>query len=353
MSAHGEDSATQRGADGPDPAAMSRDELVRLGSALDDVEIVDREDPFPVPGTRAEKRTERQVAAWFALAGLSGLAFLGFFLFWPWEYAPPGARGEQHLLYQLYTPLVGFFFGLSVLAVGIGAISYAKHLLPHETSVQQRHDGRSSEVDRRTVTAILADAGERSHLGRRSLLRRTAGFGAGVMGLGLGAFTLGGLLRNPWKGGDDADLWITGWASPDNERVYLRRSTGESHDVALVKAEDLAAGAIETVFPFRESERDVGGTARIRQSGDADQAAPRAGGAGRQAQGPGGLQLRRLLRLHEDLQPPGLPDLAVRGADGTHPLSVPPVAVRRAAVRQADLRSGDPLPGATAPRRGR
>lgn len=256
MSAHGEDSAKQREADEPDVSGRSRDELVRLGSALDDVEIVERDDPFPVPGTRAEKRTERGVAMWFVVAGASGLAFVGFFLFWPWEYASPGSPNEQHLLYQLYTPLVGFFFGLSVLAVGMGAISYAKHLLPHETSVQQRHDGRSSEVDRRTVTAILADAGARSHLGRRSLIKRTAGFGAGAMGLGLGVFTLGGLLRNPWKGGDDADLWTSGWTAADNERVYLRRSTGEPHDVVLVKAEDLAAGGIETVFPFRESERD-------------------------------------------------------------------------------------------------
>ncbi|HYZ09376.1 MAG TPA: ubiquinol-cytochrome c reductase iron-sulfur subunit [Pseudonocardiaceae bacterium] len=256
MSAHGEDSAKQRGTEEPDVSAMSRDELVRLGSALDDVEIVERKDPFPVPGTRAEKRTERQVAAWFAIAGLCGLAFLGFFLFWPWEYAPPGAAGEQHILYQLYTPLVGFFSGMSILAIGIGAISYAKHLLPHETAVQQRHDGRSSEVDRQTLTAILSDTGERSHIGRRSLIKRTAGFGAGAFGLGLGAYTLGGLLRNPWKGGDDAELWTTGWTSHDNERVYLRRSTGEPHDVALVKAEDLAAGTIETVFPFRESERD-------------------------------------------------------------------------------------------------
>lgn len=235
-------------------ADMSRAELVQLGSALDDVEIVHREDPFPVPGTRAEKRTERKVAAWFTVAGLSGLAFIVVFGFWPWEYAPPGT--PQHTLYQLYTPLVGFFFGTSVLAVGIGAIAYAKHLLPHETAVQQRHDGRSSEVDRRTTAAILADAGVTSHIARRSLIKRTAGFGAGVMGLGLGVFTLGGLLRNPWEGGDHAELWVTGWHSPDGERVYLRRSTGEPHEVSLVRPEDLSSGAIETVFPFRESERD-------------------------------------------------------------------------------------------------
>ncbi len=53
---------------------MSRDELVKLGSKLDGVELVEYPDPWPVKGTRAEKRAERQGAFWFALAGLAGLA---------------------------------------------------------------------------------------------------------------------------------------------------------------------------------------------------------------------------------------------------------------------------------------
>lgn len=257
MSVLGEDSAKERGAgDGPDPSRMSRDELVRLGSALDDVDIVHREDPFPVPGTRAEKRTERRVAMWFVVAGVSGLAFLAAFILWPWEYAPPDA-GDQHMWYQLFTPVIGFLLGMSVLGVGMGAIAYAKHLLPHETAVQQRHDGRSSEVDRATVSAIMADAGATSHIARRSLVKRAAGFGAAAMGLGLGGLALGGLIRDPWVGGDRAPLWISGWYEPDPDvRVYLRRYTGDPHEVSLVRAEDLAAGGIETVFPFRESERD-------------------------------------------------------------------------------------------------
>ncbi|MGI9063779.1 MAG: cytochrome bc1 complex Rieske iron-sulfur subunit [Pseudonocardiaceae bacterium] len=255
----GEDSAKERGtAKEPDPAEMNRDELVRLGSALDDVEIVHREDPFPVPGTRAEKRTERRVAMWFVVAGLSALAFFAAFIFWPWEYASPDAGdGSQHTLYQLFTPLIGFLLGMSVLGVGMGAIAYAKHLLPHETAVQQRHDGRSSEVDRATTAAIIADAGATSHIARRSLVKRAAGFGAAAMTLGVGGLALGGLIRDPWVGGDRAALWISGWYEPDPDvTVYLRRFTGDPHEVSLVRPEDLSAGGIETVFPFREYERE-------------------------------------------------------------------------------------------------
>ena len=75
-------------------APMSREELVELGGKLDGVETVFKEDRWPVPGTKAEKRAERAVAYWLLLGGFSGLALLLIFLFWPWEYKPLGSRGE-------------------------------------------------------------------------------------------------------------------------------------------------------------------------------------------------------------------------------------------------------------------
>lgn len=236
-------------------AEMSREELALLGMRLDGVEVIKNAERWPIKGTRAEKRAERGVAAWFATAGLSGLGFLAVFLFWPWEYEPPGT--DEHLVYLLYTPMLGITLGLAVFAVGVGVIAYAKRFLPDETSVQTRHDGPSAEVDRRTMAAELLVTGERSGIARRSLIKRSAGFGLGVMGLGVGVFALGGLVKNPWKGGDQAALWVTGWApATPGEKVYLRRDTGDPHDIALVRPEDLDAGAMETVFPFRESERE-------------------------------------------------------------------------------------------------
>nr|MDT0526588.1 menaquinol-cytochrome C reductase [Streptomyces sp. DSM 41633] len=65
-------------------ASMSREELVELGGKIDGVETIYKEPRWPVPGTKAEKRTERLVAYWLLLGGLSGLALLLVFLFWPW-----------------------------------------------------------------------------------------------------------------------------------------------------------------------------------------------------------------------------------------------------------------------------
>jgi ubiquinol-cytochrome c reductase iron-sulfur subunit len=227
------------------------------------VTITHRENPFPVPGTRAEKRTERKVARWFFVAALAGAGFLVSYLFWPFEYAPPGSPHDAHLLYQLYTPIIGVLLGVAVFAVGAGTIAYAKLLLPHEIAVQDRHIGGSAEVDRATISAILADSGATSGIARRSLIKRAAGLGAAVLGAGLGIFALGGLVRNPWKGGDHAALWVTPWRSDNGEPVFLRY---DSETLTLARPEDFAAGSIATVFPYKRSWSEEQAHAALRAS---------------------------------------------------------------------------------------
>jgi ubiquinol-cytochrome c reductase iron-sulfur subunit len=232
---------------------MSRDDLVELGTNLDGVDVVFRKDRWPVEGTRAEKRAERNVAAWFALAGLAGVAFIAVYLFWPWEYQ--SIDDPQYGWYNLYTPLLGLTLGLSILGIGVGAVQFTKKFIPEEVSIQDRHDGPSAEVDRKTIVAELADSLETSTLPRRKLIKRTAIFGGGALGVGL-IMPLGGLIKNPWAEGDDSPLWGSGWTPRyQGETIYLRRDTGRPQDIVLVRPEDLDAGGMETVFPFREADR--------------------------------------------------------------------------------------------------
>lgn len=253
---------------------MTPDQLATLAAELDDVVVVQNLPKFSVPGTRAEKRAERSVAAWFLLSGLFAALFVVAFIAWPHEYVAPSEPGYQ--MYALYTPVIGATFGLSVLLLGIGVVAYVKKFFPDELSIQQRHDGRSDDVDRRTVLAQLAKAGQDTTIARRGMIKRSVGLAAGVFGLGAGVLALGGLIRDPWKGGDKAALWVTGWA-PDHgakvgsgyEKVYLRRDTGalgeeiveefrasgeRALDGLRVRPEDLDAASMETVFPFRMSD---------------------------------------------------------------------------------------------------
>jgi len=255
---HGPSLGAEGGAHAPevsrdDVEGMSQAQLARLASALDDVEVVHNQDPWPVRGTRAEKRAARSVTMWFLISALSGLAFLAAFLFWPFEYVPPGDPG--HSIMSLYTPIVGGTLGFSVLALGIAVIAYVKKFFPDEVSVQQRHDGPSDEVSRRTVVAQVVQAGKDTGFGRRKVIVGSAGLAAGVLGLGLGIAAVAPLVRDPWKGRDKAALWTSGWAPTNGEVVYLRYDTGDPEEVALVRPEDQEPGSMMTVFPFRESER--------------------------------------------------------------------------------------------------
>ena len=174
-------------------AAMSQRELVALGGKLDGVDTVYKESRWPVPDTRAEKRAERGVALWLLLGGFFGLVLLLIFLFWPWEYKPREAAGS--LLYSLAAPLYGLTFGLSILAIAIGAILFQKRFIPEEISIQERHDGASRDIDRRTVVANLADAYQGSTIGRRKLIGLSLGMGLGAFGLGTLVAFAGGLIR--------------------------------------------------------------------------------------------------------------------------------------------------------------
>jgi len=241
-------------------AAMSREELLELGGKLDGVEIVYKDERWPIPGTKAEKRAERVVAYWLMLGGFSGLALLVVFLFWPWEYRS-GAEPD-HLWYDLATPMYGLTFGLSILAIGIGAVLYQKKFIPEEISIQERHDGSSPELQRKTVVANLSDALESSTLKRRKLIGLSLGVGLGAFGLGTLVAFAGGLIKNPWKpvvqtaDGMKAVLWTSGWTPRfKGETIYLARATGNG-TYAKMRPEDIDAGGMETVFPWRESDGD-------------------------------------------------------------------------------------------------
>jgi ubiquinol-cytochrome c reductase iron-sulfur subunit len=250
----------------PDAAAladMSNQELLELGGRIDGVETVFKEPRWPIAGTKAEKRTERRVARWLLLGGGFGLALLVIFLFWPWEYKPREDSGN--FAYSLATPLYGLTFGMSILCIAIGAVLFQKRFIPEELSIQDRHDGASREIDRKTVVANLTDAYEGSTIGRRKLVGVSLGIGMGAFGLGTLVAFAGGLIKNPWKPvvptaeGMKAVLWTSGWTPRyQGETIFLARATGSYSEGPLIKMrpEDVDAGGMETVFPWRESDGD-------------------------------------------------------------------------------------------------
>jgi quinol---cytochrome c reductase iron-sulfur subunit len=204
------------------------EEQAAIGTELDGVQIVHRRERFPIPGTKAEKRAERAVAACFVVAFLGAVAFVVCYVVLPWQFDISSKS------WTWFTPVLGVTMALSLLGFGVGAILWAKLLITEEETVQERHSGRSTPEARATTVAVLTDGITMTGLPRRSLLQRVLGLS--VLGLGaLAIVPLGGLIKKP----RDA-LFVTGWS--DGVRLM-------NGDRRLIRPGDIEAGGIETVFP--------------------------------------------------------------------------------------------------------
>ncbi|GAA4733254.1 cytochrome bc1 complex Rieske iron-sulfur subunit [Phytohabitans rumicis] len=216
---------------------LSRFEIVREGARRDGVEIVHYEDPYPVKGTKEERRMVRTVALCFLITGLAGTAFMVIYIWWPWAY-DLGSNNSK-----LYTPLLGLTLGVSLLGVGFGILIWGKRLLPHEISIQDRHDGNSGRVERRLTGESIVYMGDELGFKRRKTLGLAAMLGLTPVGLAVAAPFIGGFIKSPTK---DAILFHTGWdpAANGGKPVRLTREDGTP-----IRPEDVSVGGQMTVFP--------------------------------------------------------------------------------------------------------
>jgi ubiquinol-cytochrome c reductase iron-sulfur subunit len=214
-------------------AAMSREDLDRLGALHDGVQVL-HVDPGPEPGSALEKRYVRQIGTVFALAGLAAFGFVVVYLGAGWFLPDWEWTIDSDSFSTLFTPLLGLLMGLSLTLVGIGLVLYTKKLLPHETAVQDKHDG--SHFDRVTTGATLVGGLHNTGLARRKLITRSLAFMGGGLGLML-LMPLGGLIKNPNKGDP---LGRTSWT----EGMRLVRDDGTP-----IRPGDAVPGSLETVFP--------------------------------------------------------------------------------------------------------
>jgi len=238
MNAHAVDSgpAGQAPFDPADPE-LSRFDLVREGARRDGVEIVHYAPRFPVRGSVRERRVERSLALLFLFAGLAATAFVVVYIWWPWTYELGANRGKA------YTPLLGLTLGVSLLAIGLGVIAYAKKLLPEEIAVQSRHDQDVDMTERQLTGATLSNMGAELGIARRPLLKFAIPLGLAPIGLVAVAPIVGSLITDPHH----PDIFFTTGFDPANnggQPVSLVRE-----DMTPIRPEDLSAGSQMTVFP--------------------------------------------------------------------------------------------------------
>jgi len=217
---------------------LSRFEIVKEGARRDEIEIVTYEPQFP-PNSKAERRIVRSISLLFLISGAAALAFLGFYIWWPWKFE------LGNTLSDYYTPVLGVSLGISLLALGYAILAWAKKLLPHEVSIQQRHDG-ASKTDEQLITGqTMLFVADELGVQRRPLLKGAVGFGLGTLGLVAAAPLIGGLIENPHKGPEQM-MDHTGFdpVPNGNQPVRLTREDGTP-----IRPEDVSVGGQMTVFP--------------------------------------------------------------------------------------------------------
>ena len=212
----------------PDLERLSVGERARLGAERDGVHIVHSRERHPVPGTKAERRAERGVALCFLLTFVATVAFTVIFIAAPWEFSLTDNS------YAWFTPLLGVTMAIALAGVGVGAVLWAKWLMPEEEAVQERHEGASPRLERVTAAALLVDGLDQTGLARRSLLKRSLGLGLGALGV-LAIVPLGGLVKKPRD-----ELFTTPW------KAGVRLVSFDGHPI---RPGDLDPGALATVFP--------------------------------------------------------------------------------------------------------
>ena len=211
------------------PAPMGGTALqTRSGSGLVDIEAPRPEDV----DRRRERRAEQTVSLCFLVSFLATVAFVVVFL-----QGDPG--------YQYYNIALGMAMAVAIGGIGVGAILWAKRLMPAEHAVQEREEFYSPAADRDGAEATFKKGLAETGITRRPLLRRTL-LGATA---GLGALAAVPLLSLGPRTGKErrTTQWATG-----TRLVTV--------DGTPTRIGDLRIGAILTVFP--EGHTDIEARAR-------------------------------------------------------------------------------------------
>ena len=228
----------QEAVDVSDPR-LSRFEIVKEGARRDDIEIVTYESQFQGHNSKAERRVVRNIALLFLIAFLGGLAFVIFYIAWPWQFELGSTLSDY------YTPILGLTLAVALFGIGFAILAWAKKLLPHEVSIQRRHDQPSPSDEQLITGQTMLFVADELGVQRRPLLKGAVALGVLPLGVAAAAPLIGGLIENPHKD-DPPMMFSTGFNQAFNggKPVRLTRADGSP-----IRPEDVSTGGQMTVFP--------------------------------------------------------------------------------------------------------
>lgn len=180
----------------------------------------------------AADKAERQVSILFLLSALGTIGLIAAYIKIPSDkfiFLPAmGSTNAQQLF-------LGLGLTASTLFIGLGAVHWAKTLMPDHEEIAMRHEMRSEESDRQDFVATFKERGASSALPRRSMIKRTLGLALGLVSVSPILF-LRDLGPLPGKKLEETN-WMTG--------TRLLTDPGDRP----IRASDLEIGAVAQVLP--------------------------------------------------------------------------------------------------------
>ncbi len=144
----------------------------------------------------AEKSRERLVASFFLASAAAAVGFVVMYAI----HAKPTDNWINGWL--------GGLLGVALIALGSGAVLWAKLLMPHEEAVEERHAFYSDPVDQQSAADSFNAGVQGSGIARRPLLRRSLLVASAAIALpilatlrGLGPRPKGELAKTHWTAG--------------------------------------------------------------------------------------------------------------------------------------------------------
>jgi ubiquinol-cytochrome c reductase iron-sulfur subunit len=198
-------------------------------------------DPGPPPHVprladrdeRAARRAELQVATLFGISIVATIVFLVAYFVIPMDiYRFVPLIGQANLS----NVVLGGTLGLSLLCIGLGAVHWAKTLMPDTEVTEGRHPQQSSEQARTAAGETLRAGSEASQLARRPLIKYTLGGALGLFAIPLVVQVAGSLGPLP-----KAELSTTFW----RKGMRLMRDP----EMTPVKATDVTIGSAFHILP--------------------------------------------------------------------------------------------------------
>ena len=203
-------------------AVVTNDKIADPGIEPHRVRMTDK-------SVKHEKAAVRQVAGMFALSIAGSIFSIWAYFAFPFEEGVAGSLRTNTLF-------LGLGITLGLFGIGIGAVHWAKTLMPDAEVSEERHLTRGSEEVREAAIEIIRLADQESGFSRRKLIRRTL-YGA------LALFPIPAIVMFTDLGPNPKDtLHHTMWSKG---KLRLTRDP----DGTPIKAADVQLGSVFHVIP--------------------------------------------------------------------------------------------------------